>query len=688
MISPDTQQPSPERMVEILQKKLARAETALAEAETALEGRMRELDLANRELLVREEDLVRRLDLQNMQLLNAQRTGGFATIFGAPDEAFQSSPQLNAILGFPADTKLTPEHLTSVLHPLDRNRMIAEATQFYTDLPADEDHTFEHRIIHPGTGTRWLRWHIRRSSGDANRLRGIYGSVRDITEIRSNERTVKMLQLRAERRVRELDLLTGELEAEREKTEAALAVRTRFLSTMAHNFRTPLATLSGVIDLLEGAADSDGDRRKLDLAEHSVERIGALLDEALAESEGQSDSIALFAAPLSLGRLLDQSRRFWAEVGANQQGEMSWQLADDLPAKVVADAVRLRELIDNLCGFAMEEGHGGSVAVAWKGGLSISLTSDRLGYELARGSDALQDPQFRRAMQLAEAMGGGVTCDATGCAIVLALETAADDGAGMSAPLRTAAGDSPQVLLAEDTESNRQIITSLLEKIGCTVQTATNGAEAVELISKERFDAVLMDVQMPVMDGEQAVRTIRAMDGPASRTPVIGVTAHSLQEERERLLAAGMSACLAKPVKQSEIKAALTTALAAGAGAAAGDQGGLPLFDLVRFRQAFEALPAHFGERFLAAVKSDLVSYGDALTAALEQGDREAADRQAHALKGVAGNVGALRLLGAVEKFRAPDADWRGAAAGDLAAALEETYQGCDEAYRVLIADQ
>lgn len=103
------------------------------------------------------------------------------------------------------------------------------------------------------------------------------------------------------------------------------------------------------------------------------------------------------------------------------------------------------------------------------------------------------------------------------------LPVAADGDGGEAVPLRTGDGDAPSVLLAEDTESNRQIIAALLEKLGCTVRTVTNGAEAVDLVSREAFDAVLKNVQMPVMDGETAVRTIRSMGG-VSRTPVIGIT--------------------------------------------------------------------------------------------------------------------------------------------------------------------
>ncbi|WBY16681.1 PAS domain-containing protein [Erythrobacteraceae bacterium WH01K] len=187
---------------------------------------MRELDSANRELRKSEEELVRRLELQNQQLVSAQRTGGFATIHGGPGEPFTSSVQLSHIFGYPPDKQMTPKDVVARIHPLDARRMMAETKRFYSELPPDIDYEFDHRIVHPETGTRWLRWHMRRSTGKGRTARGIYGSVRDITEIRQNERTVRMLQLRAERRVKELDRVTQDLEVERTRAEDALAVRT------------------------------------------------------------------------------------------------------------------------------------------------------------------------------------------------------------------------------------------------------------------------------------------------------------------------------------------------------------------------------------------------------------------------------------------------------------------------------
>lgn len=670
----------------LLERRLSRAQRALHEAETALESRMRELAKANLALKQREEELAERLELENRQLLSAQRVGGFATIVGIPGQPFQSSPELNSVLGYPLGMRLEPEHVIARIHSLDRRRMIEETERFYTALSKDEDHEFAHRINHPTKGVRWLQWYIRRSSGDTGEAKSILGTVRDITERRNTERQVRALQLRAERRVRELDRLTRELEVERGRAQTALDVRTRFLSTMAHQFRTPLATLSGLIDMLVDQDIDEELRRQMILAERSTERISSLLDEALAEADGSSNSVALFSAPVATEGFFKDSLRFWnTSLGENGRENLKLILSQNLPARVEADAVRLRELFDNLVGFGLETCGAIEVGAHWTDCLLITMRP--MGMKCPPASEEMigGDPQMRRVMQLADAMNGSVNFDAEQSKLVTALRLRPlEDGSAVpDAPLMTQQGGKPQVLLAEDTESNRAIIAAILESLGCEVQTAVNGAEAFEAATSRRFDAVLMDVMMPVMDGEEAVRRIRSSEEPYSRTPVIGVTAHTMQEERERLLAAGMSACLSKPVRKMELRSALRTAL----GATSTEESKAAKFDLNQYTVAFEAVPAHYRLRFVEAVETDLRNYGKKLVCALEASDAVEAEKNAHALKGVAGNIGAKVLLDEIAELRDRLANGQSVSSSEIDKLIEETCIACRELFEARFGD-
>jgi CheY-like chemotaxis protein len=163
--------------------------------------------------------------------------------------------------------------------------------------------------------------------------------------------------------------------------------------------------------------------------------------------------------------------------------------------------------------------------------------------------------------RLVEAMGGTLGVDSLPGVgsrfwFEVVLETG-DAAAAEPAKLDPATVPPRRILLVEDVELNRRLLQMMLSAHGHEVIFATSGAEAVELVVRERFDVVLMDVQMPVMDGVEATRQIRQMAGPAREVPIIGLTANVLASEQQRYLAAGMNACLTKPIDWDQLFAAL-----------------------------------------------------------------------------------------------------------------------------------
>ncbi|MBT8431260.1 MAG: histidine kinase, partial [Altererythrobacter sp.] len=242
---------SPEEQARILKLRLERAERAQLDAEVALEGRMRELDRANTELSQRESELAKKLDVESRKLLAAQSTAQMATIYGEKGKPFTASEGAGVLLGLPDHEEGTLEKLIAAIHPLDKDRILRVGVEFFTTLKSGIDHEFEHRIIRLDDGsTRWLRWVIRRETGVDDRPSAVFGTVRDITRSRANERAVRALQLRAERRVAELNKLSQQLAEEQAKTAEALTARTQFLSEMAHAIRTPLNSLTGGLELV------------------------------------------------------------------------------------------------------------------------------------------------------------------------------------------------------------------------------------------------------------------------------------------------------------------------------------------------------------------------------------------------------------------------------------------------------
>ncbi|RGP39816.1 Histidine kinase [Altererythrobacter insulae] len=507
----------PEEQARILKIRLDRAERAQRDAETALEGRMKELDRANTELSRRESELVEKLDVESRKLLSAQSTAQMATIYGERGKPFTASEGTGVLLGLPDGQEGSLEKLIGAIHPLDRDRILRDGTEFFTNLEPGIEHRFEHRILRYDNGaTHWLSWAIRRDPGNEDRPSRVYGTVRDITLGRANERAVRALQLRAERRVADLNKLSQQLAEEQAKTAEALTARTQFLSEMAHAIRTPLNSLNGGLELL--ADKLAGKSQDFDVVRNAADQLVEIASKLIEQADtGEFQAIDVQLDPVS-----EQSNNF---------------------------------------------DHSSSA---------------------------------------------------------------------------------PNVLLAEDTESNRYVIERLLNSIGCETTTVTNGVEAVEAARAASFDVILMDVMMPIMNGEQATQAIRAMTGPASRTPIIGVTAHSLQAERERLLSAGMTACLSKPIRREDLEAAIRTAII-------GREAVQPLaarFDHELFQRAFLDLPKAYRERMRDAAKKDISDYGEEVLRAAKSKEGEALSRAAHSLKGVSLNVGAVGIVEELSRYR------------------------------------
>ncbi len=215
------------------------------------------------------------------------------------------------------------------------------------------------------------------------------------------------------------------------------------------------------------------------------------------------------------------------------------------------------------------------------------------------------------------------------------------------APLLVA-GRRPFILVAEDIETNQIVLTSMLDTLGCDHLVVGDGAAAVAAVAGVRFDAVLMDIQMPVMDGAEATRRIRAGD-VAATVPIIGITAQAIQSERDALVLAGMTHCLAKPIGVAALAAALAEAFAAAAppqidAAPPLIDAAPPLIDAEAFAAALMVLPPARRPLLFDQMVRDLDALAMDFAHGAAAGDDELMRRARHSLKGVAGNFGALAL--------------------------------------------
>ena len=392
------------------------------------------------------------------------------------------------------------------------------------------------------------------------------------------------------------DITTSERELSRAKAqaEAANEAKSRFLATMSHEMRTPLNGVLGMAHLLLGSPLNPRQRNHAMLIRSSGESLLAVLNDILDLSKIEAGRMDLELRPFHLGDTVRDVVTLLSERAEARGLVLQLRMPPDLPARLVGDAPRLRQVLLNLVGNALKFTEHGSVTVTLQ---SEPRPDDRVALTLQvrdTGIGITPEVQARLFTRFSQAdsstarryggtglglaicreiialMGGSIGVDSTpgqgSCFTVhLVLATAPGAAAAAASP---GTGDAPgaaagtslpplRLLAAEDNSVNQILIKALAEGWGHHCDVVDNGIEAVAQVQAAAYDVVLMDIQMPEMDGEAATRAIRALPGPVGRIPIVAMTANVMPEQRASYLAAGMDAVVSKPVEARALLAAL-----------------------------------------------------------------------------------------------------------------------------------
>ncbi len=384
--------------------------------------------------------------------------------------------------------------------------------------------------------------------------------------------------------------------AARRRADEANQAKSRFLATMSHEVRTPLNGLLGMLQVLEEAELSPGDRDYLQAALASARHLGALVSDILDLARIESGRLDTADEPFSLPAVVEET---CAPLAALARGKgLAWSLSLDeaCPERVVGDSQKLRRVLNNIIGNAVKFTTAGEVRLSCRlvrvrDGRAVvrCLVSDdgpgvsesflpRLcsvfSQEKSRNTSELPGVGLGLSIvrELVRLVGGEMTIDSRegeGTDVYLTFEYRL--ASSWPLPDRDAEAVAPaglRVLVAEDDAVSRLACRQLLRRLGHVVTDVANGALALAALAEADFDLVVMDLQMPVMDGLEAIEAIRdeARFGGKASVPIVVMTACAFTEDRDRCMAAGADAYLSKPVEKAALGRAVEAALAARRG--------------------------------------------------------------------------------------------------------------------------
>lgn len=403
------------------------------------------------------------------------------------------------------------------------------------------------------------------------------GAVRTFTDITERKRT------------------EAALAEARDAAEAASRARTEFLAVMSHEIRTPLNGILGVTGLLLDTPLSDAAREYVRIIRDSGDHLLQLINDILDFSKLEAGKLEFEEVPFDLHALVRGTLEMMQSAARTKGLDTSVRIGADAPVSVIGDPGRLRQVLINLIGNAIKFTESGGVTVRLDSARPHAEGTLRIAMEVIDSGIGIPDDKRHRLFsrfsqvdssisrqfggsglglaickRLVEQMGGAIGVESVpgqGSIFRFEVDLRPAPREAVASEAATPAITSPRcrVLVVEDNNTNRLVVTRMLERLGHRVDSVGNGLEALSALRTVPYDIVLMDMMMPEMDGLTATTAIRTLPAPACDVPVIGLTANVLASDQDACREAGMNAFLTKPVTADQLSRAIARELALAA---------------------------------------------------------------------------------------------------------------------------
>jgi len=483
-------------------------------------------------------------------------------------ETFWGSPEFHRMMGRRVVYDDVRQAIWPMVHPEDRARVYEGAVEWWrAGIGGTQE--YDVRLISPQGEARWARiFHdVRRNTQGI--ARKAVGLVLDIDE----------------KKKAELALMAAERAA-----QAANEAKAQFLANMSHEIRTPMNGVLGVMHVLKRELPAGDSADLLGEALAAGQMLSTLLDDVIDISRIEAGRLDLNREPVDPRELVRGVARLLAGQASHKGLRLELDLADDL-GWIETDPTRVRQALFNLIGNAVKFTLKGSVTIRSRKvmtadgprlvfdvidtGIGVPLEAQTSLFERFQQADASTTRRFGGSglglaitRKLAQMLGGEVSfrsIPGEGSTFTLTIAAPPALAPSVAEPTCDDLLDGLKILVVEDNPTNQLVARRILEQLGASVSVADDGVAGVEAARDGAFDLILMDVQMPGMDGLEAARRIRALPGPEARAPIIALTANVMAHQRASYRAAGMDGVAAKPISPAALVAEILRLSQAGA---------------------------------------------------------------------------------------------------------------------------